>query len=88
MEEKKTRKDKNGNIIDESNKNYHITFSDNFVTIIEVESYKRYNLLDNDYEDDDNNNSSPFIENYTPHKIEHFVNRDPRGGSMGKCIIL
>lgn len=54
MEEKKTRKDTNGNIIDESNKNYHITFSDNFVTIIEVESYKRYNLLDNDYEDDDN----------------------------------
>ena len=34
MNNTKIRKDANGNIIDKSNKNYHITITENFVTII------------------------------------------------------
>ena len=41
MEKIKIRKDANGNIIDKSNKNYHITIIENFVTIKEVELLER-----------------------------------------------
>ena len=86
MDEVKIRKDANGNIINKSNKNYHITIDTNFVTIITVESYKRYNLLET-YDEEDKN-TTPFINKYTPKKVEDFSNNDPRGGSRGKCIII
>ena len=72
MNNTKIRKDANGNIIDKSNKNYHITITENFVTIIEVESYKKYNILNEDYEDE-GENQVPFIDNYTPKKLKNLV---------------
>ncbi len=83
----KIRKDKDGNIINKSNKNYHISISRDFVTIIKVESYKRYNLLDDNY-DEEKKNAKPFINKYTPKKVENFSNNDPKSGSIGKCIII
>ena len=87
MNNTKLRKDANGNIIDKSNKNYHITITENFVTIIEVDSYKKYNILNEDYEDE-GENQVPFIDNYTPKKIEKFSNKDPNAVSMQKCMII
>ena len=84
----KLRKDTDGNIINKSNKNYHITINDNFVTIIEVESYKQYNIIEDDYDDEDENNSTPFIDNYNPGKVDNIRNNDPQGFSRLKCIII
>ena len=89
MDEVKIRKDSNGNIINKSNKkNYHITITGNFVTIIEVESYKQYNILDDDNDDEDENNNEHFMDNYVPKKVDNYTNNDPHGGSMVKCVIL
>ena len=91
MNKTKIRKDANGNIIDKSNKNYHITITENFVTIKEVESYKKYNVLndDNDNDDDDEQeNRVPFIQNYRIQKFEKPKNRDPNSISNGKCIVI
>ena len=88
MEEEKIRKDANGNIINKSNKkNYHITMIENLVTRIEVESYKQYNVLDDDNDDEDENNKEDLMKNYTPKRVDNFANNDPHGGSMVKCII-
>ena len=89
MEEEKIRKDANGNIINKSNKkNYHITITGNFVTIIEVESYKQYNILDDDNDDEDENNNAHFMDDYVPKKVDNYTNNDPHGGSMVKCVII
>ena len=87
MNKTKIRKDANGNIIDKSNKNYHITITENFVTIKEVESYKKYNVL-NDDNDEEPENRVPFIQNYTQQKFEKHRNRDPNSISDGKCIVI
>ena len=87
MEGIKLRKDVEGNIINKSNKNYHITINDNFVTIIEVESYKQYNILD-DIDDEDENNNRPFIESYNPGNVDNIRNNDPHGFSRVKCLII
>ena len=89
MDEIKIRKDINGNIINKSNKNnYHITITENFVTIIEVESYKQYNVLDDDNDDEEENNNAHFMDNYVPKKVDNYTNNDPHGVSMVKCIII
>ena len=89
MDEVKIRKDANGNIINKSNKkNYHITIIENLVTIIEVESYKQYNILDDDNDDEDENNNAHFMDNYVPKKVDNYTNNDPHGGSMVKCVII
>ena len=93
------RKDVQGNIISKTNKNYHISFKENFAEIINVESYKVYNLLNDNndnlyYEgsddefDEDENEGKFDIQKYKPLKIEKRANRDPRGFSKTKCIIL
>ena len=88
MEGIKLRKDVEGNIINKSNKkNYHITISDNFVAVIEVESYKQYNILD-DIDDEDENNNRPFIENYNPGNVDYIRNNAPHGFSRVKCLII
>ena len=88
MEGIKLRKDVEGNIINKSNKkNYHITISDNFVAVIEVESYKQYNILD-DIDDEDENNNRPFIESYNPGNVDYIRNNDPHGFSRVKCLII
>ena len=87
MNKTKIRKDANGNIIDKSNKNYHITITENFVTIKEVESYKKFNIL-NDDNDEEQENSVPFIQNYRLQKFEKPKNRDPNSISNGKCIVI
>ena len=88
MEGIKLRKDVEGNIINKSNKkNYHITISDNFVTIKEVESYKQYNILD-DIDDEYENNNRPFIESYNPGNVDNIRNNDPHGFSRVKCLII
>ena len=93
MEKIKIRKDANGNIISKAEKNYHITICENFVTIIEVPSFKKYNILNDDYNDDDEDeeeveNKSPFVENYNIRKVENVSTKDPRGNSKVKCIII
>ena len=92
MEKIKIRKDANGNIISKTDKNYHITICENFVTIIEVPSFKQYNILNDDYNDDDEEeeieNKSPFVENYNIRKVENVSTKDPRGISKVKCIII
>ena len=87
MNKTKIRKDANGNIIDKSNKNYHITITENFVTIKEVESYKKYNVL-NDDNDEEQENRIPFIQNYKLQKFEKPKNQDPNSISNGKCLII
>ena len=92
MENVKIRKDANGNIITKSNKNYHITICENFVTIIEVPSYKKYNVLNDDYDNDEDEDeeikTSAFVENYNLKKGKNVPNRDPHGISGTKCIII
>ena len=87
MDNIRIRKDANGNIIDKENKNYHITISENFVTIIEVQSYKQYNLLDNNDEEEEDN-APHFMETYTPKKTERISNDDPQGFSKMRCVII
>ena len=101
MEPTNERKDSKGNIINKLNKNFHVSFKDDFVEIINVESYKEYNILNdkNDYlnnledneedEDEDEDNEDKFdIKDYNPAKIEKMANHDPAGFSRTKCIIL
>lgn len=53
----KIRKDNNGIIITKGSKNHHILFKEDFflVDVIDVESYKDYNLLEEYYEDEEEN---------------------------------
>ena len=85
----KIRKDANGNIIDKSNKNYHITITENFVTIKEVESYKKYNILNEDNEEDEEEeNKAPIIQKYRQQKFEIQKDKNPSAVSYGRCIII
>ena len=98
MEPTNERKDSKGNIINKLNKNFHVSFKDDFVEIINVESYKEYNILNdkNDYlnnfedsEDSDDEDKDKFnIKDYNPEKLERMANNDPNGFSRTKCIIL
>ena len=45
MESSIEKKDENNQINNKLNKEYHVTFKENFLQIIEVESYKEYNIL-------------------------------------------
>ena len=70
MESSTEKKDENGQINNKLNKEYHVSFKENFAEIIEVESYKEYNILNdkNEYlnkfdnsgeeENEDNDGSS------------------------------
>ena len=88
MEKMKIRKDAIGNIINKEKKIHHVTFSENLVTIHRVESYKKYNILDDDNDDEEENKETNFIDNYTPTKVENFSNNDPHGISKVRCVIL
>ena len=96
---KNERKDAKGNIINKLNKDYHVSFKEDFAEIIQVESYKEYNILNdkNDYinnlddneDDEDEDNEDKFdIKDYNPVKIERMANHDPTGFSRTKCIVL
>ena len=70
MESSIEKKDENCQNNNKLNKEYHVSFKENFVEIIEVESYKEYNILNdkNEYlnkfdnsgeeENEDNDGSS------------------------------
>ena len=93
MEPIKVRRDINGNIISKSNKDYHISFKENFSEIIKVESYKEYNILNDESEfstnyDDEENEDKFNINEYNPEKVEKTANHDPRGFSRAKCLII
>ncbi len=98
MEPTNERKDSKGNIINKLNKNFHVSFKEDFVEIIDVESYKEFNILNdkNDYlnnfedsEDSDDEDKDKFnIKDYNPAKLERMANHDPNGFSRTKCIIL
>ena len=90
MEQIKERKDAKGNIISKNSKDYHVSFKENFSEIIEVESYKEYNILnEDDYTSIDDDSEDKFdINRYDPLKIEKIANHDPHGFSKGKCLIL
>ena len=45
LEETNIRKDAKGNIISKANKLYHVSFKQDFAEVIDVESYKEYNIL-------------------------------------------
>ena len=95
------RKDLNGHIISKNNKDYHISFKDN-IDIIEVISYKKYNIIggpdnyDNDSEEEKENEEDngeektkgKFIDSYNKTKIEYFSNKDPHAFSKGGCHIF
>ena len=94
------RKDLNGHIISKNNKDYHISFKEN-IDIIEVISYKKYNVIgtdnyDNDSEEEKENEEDnkeektkgKFIDSYTKTKIEYFSNKDPHALSKGGCQIF
>ena len=95
------RKDLNGHIISKDNKDYHISFKEN-IDIIEVISYKKYNIIggpdnyDNDSEEEKENEEEneeektkgKFIDSYSKAKIEYFSNKDPNALSKGGCRIF
>ena len=73
MEQTKIRKDAKGNIIDKINKEFHVNFKEDFVEIINVESYKEYNIL-NDKDEYINQ-----FENKTEEKREDEIDNDDEG---------
>ena len=77
---KSLRKDLNGHIISKEEKNYHISFNDN-IDIINVQSYKRFNQLGDDYEDysdetSDTPNEENFIDTYQKANFEECPVKD------------
>ncbi len=99
MEINKIRKDSKGNIISRENKNYHISFKEIFVDRINVESYKKYNIMDSDEyiskfeyceEDDEEDENNKFnINDYEPLKLEKIsMKNHAQDGYSTKCIIL
>ena len=101
MEPSNETKDDNGNIKSRLSKDYHVSFKENFAVIIEVESYKEYNILNNkneylnNYEDeneedeDNEENEGKFdINKYNQLKLEKMANHDPNAFSKTKCIII
>ena len=97
MEPTNNRKDSQGNIINKLNKNHHISFKENFAEIIDVESYKVFNCLndkndyfndEDSYEDDEEEKDKFDIQKYKPLKLERMANHDPHGFSKTKCLIM
>ena len=100
LEKTNNRKDAKGNIISKGNKLYHVSFKQDFAEVIDVESYKEYNILNdkNEYlnkfddgqeEDEEEENEDKFdINKYNPEKLEKMANHDPTGFSKTKCIII
>ena len=102
METEKIRKDAQGNIISKLSKTYHVSFKEEYPEIINVESYKQYNLLtdnienlkeyednEEDEEEEEDKGQEKFdIDKYDPMKIGKMANHDPHGFSKTKCIIL
>ena len=97
MEPTNTRKNSQGNIINKLNKNHHISFKENFAEIINVESFKVFDCLNDKneyydeecYEDDEEEDKDKFdIQKYKPIKLERMANHDPLGYSKAKCIIM
>ena len=89
---KSLRKDLNGHIISKEEKNYHISFNDN-IDIINVQSYKRFNQLGDDYEDysdetSDTPNEENFIDTYQKANFEECPVKDPKAFSKGGCCIF
>ena len=98
------RKDAKGNIISKTDKLYTVSFKDDLVEIIDVESFKEYNILNdkNEYlsqfdlsgeeekeENEDIEDQDKFdINKYNPLKLEKMANHDPNGFSRTKCIII
>ena len=98
------KKELNENNIDKIKKNNHVSFKEDFVEIINVESYKEYNVLNdkNEYlnnisgeeneesedKEDENDEEKFDINKYDPMKLEKIPNSDPNGFSRTKCIIL
>ena len=95
------RKDLNGHIISKNNKDYHISFKEN-IDIIEVISYKKYNIIggpdnyendseeekENEEENEEGKSKGKFIDSYNQAKIEYFSNKDPNALSKGGCHIF
>ena len=104
MEQTNIRKDAKGNIISKLNKEFHISFKEDFAEIIDVESYKAYNILtdkdeyinniDNEEgakkraENDSDDEDKFNINDYEQQEIEHTPNTDQMGFSRTKCIII
>ena len=89
---KSLRKDLNGHIISKEEKNYQILFNDN-IDIINVKSYKKFNLLEDDCEDysdetSDTPNEENFIDTYQKANIEQCSVNDPKAFSKGGCCIF
>ena len=98
------KKELNENNIDKIKKNNHVSFKEDFVEIINVESYKEYNVLndkneylnnisgeeneENEDKEDENDEEKFDINKYDPMKLEKIPNSDPNGFSRTKCIIL
>ena len=88
---KSLRKDLNGHIISKDEKNYHISFKDD-IDIINVPSFKKFNIIGEDYEDySDETTDTPteenFIDTYQTAKVECSV-KDPKSFSNGGCFIF
>ena len=86
------RKDANGQVISKNDKNYHISFNDN-IDIIDVQSYKKYNHIYEDYEEEENEDvdtttETNFIESYQKANIEVCPSKDPKAFSKGGCYIF
>ena len=105
MEQTNIKKDSKGNVISKLNKEeFHVSFKEDFAEIIDVESYKIYNILTDKDEyinniddergvkkrvDNDSDDEDKFnINEYEQQEIEHTPNTDRMGFSRAKCIIL
>ena len=105
MEQTNIRKDAKGNIISKLTKEeFHISFKEDFAKIIDVESYKIYNVLtdkdeyinniDNEegakkrVENDSDDEDKFNINDYEQQEIEHTPNSDKMGFSRAKCIVI
>ena len=95
------RRDSNGNIISKDTKNYHIAFNKK-ITIIKVDSYKKWNQLNNDeniedlfFGNDTNGNDecerpknkNSFIDRYNKKEVVNHPKKNRNAGGKGKCII-
>ena len=104
MEQTAVEKDSKGSEINKLKKEYHVSFPNDFVEVINVESYKSYNILNDkkeyidrienicneeeENEEEDEDENKFDINNYNPIKLEKMANNDPNGFSGTRCIIL
>ena len=94
MESPTIRKDINGNLINKLNKDYHISFNIENIEIVPIESFKRFNKIDQEQtyvveeEEDDERKNKFDIKDYNPEIVEKTPNTDPNGFSRSKCAIF